>query len=79
MLCRFKTIFDATRNFESKYNSLEEDGDTHTEYAEDLKFSYQEMYKNFLDICNGKSDILFRTANILHVLGSVSVSIEYNL
>uniref|UniRef100_A0AAR5NZX1 Cation-transporting P-type ATPase C-terminal domain-containing protein n=1 Tax=Dendroctonus ponderosae TaxID=77166 RepID=A0AAR5NZX1_DENPD len=71
-MARFKTIFDATRNVESNYNSLEEDGDTQLEFVEDFKFSYQDMFKNFLDICNGKPNILFRTANILHVLGSVS-------
>jgi len=71
---RFKTIFDATRRFENKYNPLEEDGDTHTEYNENFKVSYRDMFRNFVRICKGKPDILFRSANILHVLGCVTVS-----
>ncbi|XP_066253701.1 transmembrane protein 94 isoform X1 [Euwallacea similis] len=71
-MARFKTIFDATRSFENKYNTLEEDADTHTEYHEDFKVSYKEMYWNFLDICRGRPHILCRSANILHVLGCVT-------
>ncbi|CAH1129293.1 unnamed protein product [Ceutorhynchus assimilis] len=71
-MARFKTIFDATTMFENKFNPLEEDTDTHTEFAENIDFSYKEMYKNFVQICKGESDILCRSANILHVLGSVT-------
>ncbi|XP_050295588.1 transmembrane protein 94 isoform X2 [Anthonomus grandis grandis] len=71
-MARFKTIFDATRMFQNKYNPLEEDTDTQTDFAEEHAFSWKEMYKNFLDICKGKPEILCRTVNILHVLGSVS-------
>ncbi|XP_030748034.1 transmembrane protein 94 isoform X2 [Sitophilus oryzae] len=71
-MARFKAIFDASRLFRPKYNPLEEDTDTTNEYNEDLKCSWKEIYKNFIDICKGNPEILCRSENILHVLGSVS-------
>ncbi|CAH0563701.1 unnamed protein product [Brassicogethes aeneus] len=71
-IARFQTIFDATRRFESQPNSLGEDGDTTPIDTVDLKFSYKEIWRNFLDILSGKPDVLNRSANIMHVLGSVT-------
>lgn len=71
-MARLKTIFDATRNVQSKYNPLEEDADTNTDFSDEFRVSWKEMYKNFLYICKGNPEILCRSANILHVLGSVT-------
>ncbi|CAH2003818.1 unnamed protein product [Acanthoscelides obtectus] len=71
-IARFKTIFDATTRCEAKENLLEEDGDNTTIDQIELRISEREIWKNFLDIIKGKPEILIRSTNILHVLGSVT-------
>ncbi|XP_019880978.2 transmembrane protein 94 isoform X2 [Aethina tumida] len=71
-MARFKTIFGATRRFDAKPHQLEEDTDTTTIDNTELKFTYRDIWNNFCDIMMGKPDILIRSANILHVLGSVT-------
>lgn len=44
--------------------------------AKPQKCSPKTIFKNFCKIVKGDPEILCRSANILHVLGSVSVSTE---
>ncbi|KAJ8928345.1 hypothetical protein NQ314_019075 [Rhamnusium bicolor] len=69
-MARFKTIFDATTKFDTKVNPLEEDADNTTIDHSELKVSRTEFCANFMAIIKGKPEILTRSANILHVLGS---------
>lgn len=76
MLCyRFKTIFDYTKKSDIKHDQIEEDMDNTTIDQNEYTISYKEILCNFISIIEGKNDILMRSTNILHVLGSVTVSI----
>ncbi|KAJ8953919.1 hypothetical protein NQ318_019159 [Aromia moschata] len=71
-MARFKTIFDATTKIETKDHLLEEDGDNTTVDNSEFKISRKELCANFVRIVRGKPEILTRSTNILHVLGSVT-------
>ncbi|XP_056644666.1 transmembrane protein 94 isoform X2 [Diorhabda sublineata] len=69
---RIKTIFDACTQCDSKIRHLEEDADSSPIDDESLNISRKEILLNFLKILRGKPEILTRSTNILHVLGSVT-------
>ncbi|KAJ8977101.1 hypothetical protein NQ317_003655 [Molorchus minor] len=71
-MARFKTIFDATTKFETRHNVFEEDGDNTTIDHSEFKVTKKELFMNFIDILKGTPEILTRSTNILHVLGSVT-------
>ncbi|CAG9824590.1 unnamed protein product [Phaedon cochleariae] len=71
-IARFKTIFDVTTKSGSKDTELEEDTDNITEEHTDIHINKKEVFRNFVKIVKGKPEILTRSTNILHVLGSVS-------
>ncbi|XP_018571682.1 transmembrane protein 94 isoform X2 [Anoplophora glabripennis] len=71
-MARFKTIFDVTVVFETNSNPLEEDADNNIVDHRELKISRRELCANFKAIIKGKPEILTRSSNILHVLGSVT-------
>lgn len=71
---RFKTIFDVTVKLETYSNPLEEDADNNIVDHREIKVSRKEFCVNFKSIIKGKPEILTRSSNILHVLGSVTVS-----
>lgn len=66
-------VFDATSKFETKQRQFEEDGDNTTIDQNEYLINRSEIFRVFLDIIKGKPQILTRSANILHVLGSVTV------
>lgn len=74
---RFKTTFDSTKKCEVKHDQLEEDTDNTTIDHNEYSISNKEILYNFISIMKGENDILMRSTNILHVLGSVTVSIYY--
>lgn len=55
-------------------SDLFEDHDKLQASHEELRFDLKEVWTYFLDIFLGKEYILNRSSNILHVLGSVTVS-----
>ncbi|XP_050510004.1 transmembrane protein 94 isoform X2 [Diabrotica virgifera virgifera] len=69
---RIKTFFDATTRCDTKINHLEEDADGSPIDDKKLKISRREVLSNFWKILRGKPEILTRSTNILHVLGSVT-------
>ncbi|KAG5891721.1 hypothetical protein JTB14_000324 [Gonioctena quinquepunctata] len=69
-IAKFKAIFDATTLTETKSNQLEEDNTMG--YQNEIKVSRKEVLSNFLKIIKGRPEILTRSTNILHVLGSVT-------
>nr|XP_023017721.1 transmembrane protein 94 isoform X2 [Leptinotarsa decemlineata] len=71
-IARFKAIFDGTIALGMQRSQLEEDADNITEYQNEIKINRNEVYSNFMKIIKGKPEILTRSTNILHVLGSVS-------
>lgn len=72
---RFRTIFDSVSKSEIKHDQLEEDTDNTTIDQNEYTISYKEILCNLISILKGENDILMRSTNIIHVLGSVSVSI----
>lgn len=73
VIFRFKTIFDLSK-YETKHDQLEEDTDNTTIDQSEYTISHKEIFFNFINIIKGKNDILLRSTNVLHVLGSVTVS-----
>lgn len=68
---RFKTLFDSIRDIHVNQNPFEEDQDNSPLSNLPVKYQWRDVWFNFLSILKG--DMLCRSANILHVLGSVSV------
>ncbi|XP_044272389.1 transmembrane protein 94 isoform X2 [Tribolium madens] len=72
-LARFRCILDISKKIEAyKDNPLEEDTETSTIDHQELKCRRRELWKNFVSIIKGQPDLLVHSANILHVLGSVT-------
>lgn len=60
-------------------NPFEEDQENSQFSTLALKHCYKDVWSNFFHILKGDTDIMCRSANILHVLGSVSVSTAIKL
>lgn len=76
---RLQAIFFASKIVQGQESfSLEEEADQ--TIVEHIRFRYKWMsiIRNFFVILRGGPEIMARSANILHVLGSVSVSIYIN-
>lgn len=71
-LARFKTIVDVTRNMQTKEDPFDEDNDNTIVEQIDLKIRSKDVWKNVIDVFMGRSNILGRSTNIVHVLGSVT-------
>ncbi|XP_060522096.1 transmembrane protein 94 isoform X2 [Cylas formicarius] len=71
-MARFRTIFEATRHFRGAGSAFEEDTDISAADHDEIKYSRAQMWLNFMKIVKADPEILCRSANILHVLGSVS-------
>jgi hypothetical protein len=72
-LARFKSVLDISRHFDSyKDNPLEEDTEASTIDHSELSCRRQELWQNLVAIVQGKPELLVHSANILHVLGSVT-------
>lgn len=56
---------------------MEEDTDNTTIDNNEYTINNKEILYNFISIMKGENDILMRSTNILHVLGSVTVSNYY--
>ncbi|KAI4456512.1 hypothetical protein MML48_8g00011666 [Holotrichia oblita] len=71
-LARFTTLFDECRN-KSKVekNVLEEQENEQISHPQ-LQLFWKKIWNNFLTILQGNSDIITRSANIVHVLGSLT-------
>lgn len=73
-LARFRSVLDISKKIEAyKDNPLEEDTENSTIEHTEIKCRRKEIWKNFVGIIEGKPDLLVHSANILHVLGSVTV------
>ncbi|KAK9888015.1 hypothetical protein WA026_000299 [Henosepilachna vigintioctopunctata] len=73
-LARLQAIFSASKIVQTQESfSLEEEEGEHT-IVEHIQFKYKWMsiIKNFFAILRGDPEIMARSANILHVLGSVT-------
>lgn len=57
-------------------NLLEEDADNNMMDHGEIKINRRELCSNLKAIIRGKPEILTRSSNILHVLGSVTVTIN---
>ncbi|KAK9754704.1 hypothetical protein QE152_g1175 [Popillia japonica] len=71
-LARFKTLFDECRN-----NSKVDKGDLEEQENAQitnlrLQLFWKKIWNNFLAILQGNNDIIVRSANIVHVLGSLT-------
>ncbi|KAJ3644745.1 hypothetical protein Zmor_022452 [Zophobas morio] len=72
-LARFQSILDISRHIETASdNPLEEDTEDTTIDHSELTCRRQELWKNFVSIIKGKPELLVHSANILHVLGTVT-------
>lgn len=72
-LARFKTLFDECNNKEKVETNVLEEQEIEQVTQIDLKPLYKKVWGNFLGIVLGKDDIIARTANIVHVFGSLTV------
>ncbi|GJQ72359.1 hypothetical protein Trydic_g3444 [Trypoxylus dichotomus] len=71
-LARFKTLFDECRNKgKVKENILEEQENEQITHLDFVLF-WRVIWKNFLTILQGKNNIIARSTNIVHVLGSLT-------
>lgn len=73
----FKSLFEQTIDTTSTVDSTTElfdDADAKTDILPKTNIDYKSVWNHFKSIMMGRSSILPRTANILHVLGSVTVS-----
>lgn len=71
-MARHKTSFERTTKLHIKENPLEEDPDGSPFDTHPIKYTLKDVWPKFVDVLKGRS--VCRSANIVHVLGSVSVS-----
>lgn len=71
---RLRTLFDHSYSIRRRKSNLFEDADfLSTGYIEP-RYSWSDLWRNFALVSRGTGHIMTRSANILHVLGSVTVS-----
>lgn len=69
---RFKTAFNTTRKMHVNQNLFEEIDGASSFDKLPLKYDLKDVWPNLVEVFRG--DIMCRSANLMHVLGSVSVS-----
>ncbi|KAF5269581.1 hypothetical protein FQR65_LT05919 [Abscondita terminalis] len=70
-IARFKHIFDITLDLKPKKEFDEQESEENNN-SFNFVCNYKDIWNNFLNVLKGKEDMLVRSANILHVLGSLT-------
>lgn len=70
---RFKCLCDVTKELKIDLTDLEEDHEGIYYKDVELKCERHDVFRAFLNIVKGSPEIMCHSANILHVLGSVTV------
>ncbi|XP_022917175.2 transmembrane protein 94 isoform X1 [Onthophagus taurus] len=68
-VAHFKALYDENCQCSMALNDLEEND---TFIYHQVKCDWKVIWRNFLDVVRGESEIISRTTNIVHVLGSVT-------
>ena len=78
---RLQTLLSIPQpNMTSEQNkSFQEDLDTPTFDWEHIELSSKQVFFNWIGLIKGNSDLLGRSANIVQVLGSVTVCLFFNI